>query len=357
MYEYTGAIHIHSVYSDGTGKIEDIAKAAFDSDLDFIMMTDHNTIKPKLDGYERWLHNIMVIIGYEVNDMDNKNHYLTFGMDEVIGTYQELPNGELGCKLSANEYVKQIKEKGGIGFLAHPDEERQHLPEHPSYPWLEETDDYTGIEIWNHMSEWIEGMNESNKLDRFLHPLKTIIAPSEKTLKRWDNAAAKRHVTGIAGVDAHALKQNVLGFFEVEIFAYKVLFKSLRTHVLIDKPFEKNSKLYFEDNKNRVLQALKNGKCFASNYYHGNAKGFRFYADYKGKTYTSGDTVNSNGDKVILRTLVPKDCRIKLIHNGKPVNEKNGMESMYDVFDKGVYRVECWIGDKGWIFSNHIRID
>ena len=46
MYEYVGAIHIHSVYSDGTGKIEEIAKAAYDSDLDFIMMTDHNTLKP-----------------------------------------------------------------------------------------------------------------------------------------------------------------------------------------------------------------------------------------------------------------------------------------------------------------------
>jgi len=27
----------------------------------------------------------MVIIGYEVNDMDNKNHYLVFGLDEVVG--------------------------------------------------------------------------------------------------------------------------------------------------------------------------------------------------------------------------------------------------------------------------------
>jgi len=357
MYEYVGALHIHSVYSDGTGKIEDIAKAAYDSDLDFIMMTDHNTIKPKEDGYERWLNNVMVIIGYEVNDMANKNHYLTFGLDEVIGTYQVLDNGELGCKLAAKDYVKQIKEKGGVGFLAHPDEERQHLPEHPSYPWIEDTDDYQGIEIWNHMSEWVEGMDENNKLERFLHPLKSIIAPPAKTLKRWDDAAMNRHVTGIAGVDAHALKQNILGFFEVEIFPYKVLFKSIRTHVLIDKPFEKNSKLYFEDNKNRVLQALRNGKCFASNYYHGNAKGFRFYAEYKGSSYTSGDTVNSNGEKVILRTLVPKDCKIKLVHNGNLIGETSGMAATWDVFEKGVYRVECWLNDKGWIFSNHIRVN
>ena len=42
-----------------------------------------------------------MVIGYEVNDMDNKNHYLVFGMDEVIGTYQVLENGEYGCKTSS----------------------------------------------------------------------------------------------------------------------------------------------------------------------------------------------------------------------------------------------------------------
>jgi len=357
MYEYAGAVHIHSVYSDGSGKIEDIAKAAYDSDLDFIMMTDHNTIKPKEDGYEKWLNNVMVLIGYEVNDMANKNHYLTFGMNEVIGSYQELGNGELGCKLSAAEYVRQIKDKGGIGFLAHPDEERTHLPEHPSYPWLEETDDYTGIEIWNHMSEWIEGMDESNKLDRFLHPLKSIIAPPEKTLRRWDNAALKRHITGIGGVDAHALKQNVLGFFEVEIFAYKVLFKSIRTHVLLNDPIIKNNAQGFVKDKQQILTALKEGKCFIANYYNGNAKGFRFYAEFKGMTCNMGDTITAKGEKVILRTLVPAECKIRLIHNGEPVKELTGMNASWDTDKPGIYRVECLKNERGWIYSNHIRIN
>jgi len=356
MHEYSGAVHIHSVYSDGTGKIEDIAKAAYDSDLDFIMMTDHNTMKPKQDGYEKWLCNVMVITGYEVNDMHNKNHYLTFGLDEVIGTYQVLDNGELGCKLPAKEYVKLIKEKGGIGFLAHPDEERNHLPQHPSYPWTDETDDYTGIEIWNHMSEWIEGMDEANKLDRFLHPLKSINSPSAKTLNRWDKASLKRHITGIGGVDAHALKQNVLGFFEVEIFAYKVLFKSIRTHVLIEKPLNKNDKKNFESDKKQILDALRNGKCFIANHYHGNAKGFRFFAELRGITSNTGDTITANGENIILRALVPKECKIKLIHNGKTIDEKKGMNATWDAKENGVYRVECWMNDKGWIFSNHIRV-
>ncbi len=41
MHEYSGAVHIHSVYSDGTGKIEDIAKAKMEdlnaNDIDAAM--------------------------------------------------------------------------------------------------------------------------------------------------------------------------------------------------------------------------------------------------------------------------------------------------------------------------------
>lgn len=356
MYEYSGAIHIHSVYSDGTGKIEDIAKAAADSGLDFIMMTDHNTLKPRKDGYERWINDVMIIIGYEVNDMKNKNHYLAFGIDEVIGSYQELGNGELGCKLPAKEYVKRIKERGGIGFLAHPDEERHFSPQHPSYPWIEETDDYTGIEIWNHMSEWVEGMNENNKLERLIHPLKSITAPSEKTLKRWDDSAVKRHVTGIGGVDAHAFKQNIIGLIELEIFAYKVLFKSIRTHVVLDKPLSKKNGNSFEQDKSRVLDALKKGRCFVANFYHGNAKGFRFFAEYKNETYSTGDSIKLSGGAVLLKVLTPKVCSIRLIHNRQKIEEIDGMVAIWDVTQPGIYRVECWIKDKGWIFSNHIRI-
>jgi len=356
MYEYCGAIHIHSVYSDGTGKIEDISKAAADSGLDFIMMTDHNTLKPKEDGYARWINDVMVIVGYEVNDMNNRNHYLVFGLDELIGTYQVLNNGEMGCKLPAKEYVRLIKEKGGIGFIAHPDEQRSHLPQHPSYPWTEDTDEYTGIEIWNHMSEWVEGMNESNKLERLIHPLKSINSPSPKTLIRWDSAASHRHITAIGSVDAHAFKQNIVGIIELEIFAYKVLFKSIRTHVILDSPVSRKNKDNYITDSGKILDAIKRGRCFIANFYHGNAKGFRFFAEHKGNSYSMGDTVILNNNSALLKVFTPKPCNVKLIHNGITAKESEGMEMVWDVKESGIYRVECRIKDKGWIFSNHIRI-
>jgi hypothetical protein len=359
LYEYTGAIHIHSVYSDGTGKIEEIAQAAADSNLDFIMMTDHNTLKPKEDGHEKIINGVMVVIGYELNDINNKNHYLVFGIDEVIGSFQVLDNGELGSKLHAKDYVRIIKEKNGIGFLAHPDEERRISKGHVAYPWTQwDTNDFHGIEIWNHMSEWIEGMNENNQMQRFLHPLKSIISPPAKTLTRWDIIAQHRPVTGIGGVDAHAFKQNLMGFFEVEIFPYKVLFKSIRTHVLLNKEINVKSQEDFEKNKSSILDALKLGRCFTANYYHGDAKGFRFFADCNKEVYNMGETIEcKQGENPILHIFVPKLCEIRLIYNGVKIASDKNMQLTFDAKKQGVYRVECWKENKGWIFSNHIRVN
>lgn len=358
MFEYSGAIHIHSTYSDGTGSVSDIMRYANETQLDFAILTDHNNMKAKDDGYERWHNNSMLIVGYEMNDLKNKNHYLTFGLDKVIGSYERLDDGELGSVLSAEEYVAKISQAGGFGFTAHPDEKRDLMPDHPPYPWLAWDAEFTGIEIWNHMSEWIEGMNEKNKLQRFIHPLRSIVAPPKVTLEKWDKLNSKRKVVAIGGIDAHAHKQNIMGVYEVEIFPYKVLFKSIRTNVLLDSEIKKNNPQTFHHDKEKILTALRNGKSFIVNNYHGSGRGFRFFADYDGKTYMMGDDVNYDkpGKKIILRTLVPEKSLVRLIKDGVCIDEVESMECIWDSDEKGCYRIECWKNGKGWIFSNHIRV-
>jgi hypothetical protein len=45
-----------------------------------------------------------------------------------------------------------------------------------------------------------------------------------------------------------------------------------------------------------------------------------------------------------------------LIHNGSKVNEVTGISGGWEIKETGVYRIECWLNNKGWIFSNHIRV-
>ncbi len=346
MNEYIGAIHMHSIYSDGSGKPDEIAEIASEAGLDYIILTDHNTLRALEEGHEGWHDNTLLLIGCEINDKENKNHYLALGINETFST-----------RISAKQYVKKVNEAGGFGFIAHPHEKRTHMEEHPPYPWVDwDIDDFTGIEIWNHMSEWMENLTEQNKIQFFLHPLRTIVAPSEETLKVWDELSLKRKVIGIGGIDAHAHKYNLLGFMEVEIFPYKVLFKSIRTHILSEKELKKDEqKTNLIEAKNIIYDSLKKGLCFVANDYHGNSEGFRFFAEKGGKTYQMGDSIKGY-EGITLNIKIPQSAEIKIIRNGKEIVRDTGKEYSSKISDSGVYRVEVFLNEKAWIYSNHIRI-
>lgn len=347
MFEYSGAIHIHSVYSDGSGEVRNIAESAAETGLDFIILTDHNTLRALKEGFEGWYGKTLLLVGCEINDKDNKNHYLAFNIENTFST-----------RLPACEIVRRVSEAGGIGFIAHPHEKRSSMKEHPPYPWTAwDAEGFTGIEIWNHMSEWMEGLTEENKYQSFMHPLRSIVAPSVETLSTWDKLTETRRVVGIGGVDAHAHKVNLLGFFEVEVFPYKVLFKSIRTHILTYQ------KIGFEENKDSlvkskeaVYEALSAGRCFVSNYYHGDASGFRFFAECGRKIFQMGETFSYQADTK-LKVLLPNPAgEIRLIRNGRQYDVIRNNDAEFHLSEAGFYRIEVYLNNKAWIYSNHIRI-
>ncbi|MCF8260609.1 MAG: PHP domain-containing protein [Melioribacteraceae bacterium] len=346
MYEYVGSLHMHSLYSDGSGDVRDIANTANEVGLDFIILTDHNTLRALDEGCEGWYGNTLLLVGCEINDRENKNHYLAFGIEKPIST-----------RMPAAEYVKKVKEAGGIGFLAHPHEKRSSMEEHPPYPWVDwDVEGFTGIEIWNHMSEWMEGLTEENKYNYFIHPLRSIVKPPDETLEVWDELSLKRKVVGIGGIDAHAHKVNLLGFFEVEVFPYKILFKSVRTHVLLETEIKPDDKKATLDNaKSNIYKSLEQGKCFVTNFYHGDAKGFRFTAKSGTKIFQMGDSVELL-ENLQLEVTVPIEGEIRILHNGKVVERTEGNSAIHTVKQSGAFRVEVYLNDKAWIFSNHIRI-
>jgi hypothetical protein len=347
MFELVGAIHVHSIFSDGSGEIKEIAGYGNEAGLDFILLTDHNTLRALHEGYEGWYNNVLILVGYEINDKENKNHLLAFNVAETLST-----------RLPAKEYTKLIRESGGISFIAHPHEVRDSMKEHPPYPWTEwDTEDFTGMEIWNHMSEWMEGLTEQNKYNYFVHPLKSISAPFNVTLNKWDELNLKRRVVGIAGVDAHAHKVNLLGFFEFEVFPYKVLFKSIRTHILFEKEILPDPlNLSFASAKAELYNSLKNGRCFVSNFYHGDAKGFRFFLKADGKIYQMGDSVPFLVNSKLYVVIPDTIGTIKLIKDGKIYQSIDSNKAEFEVKDGGAYRVEVYLNGNAWIFSNHIRI-
>lgn len=339
-YQYSGAIHMHTTESDGTLPIQDVIAIGRSAGLDFMLFTDHMTLSNREAGHEGFYGDALVLVGYEHNDLDDKNHYLMFDSPQVYP-----------ADMTAREYVAAGARDGALGILAHPDEQRNPDGRYPPYPWLDwEVAGFDGIELWNQMSEWMERLTPYNRVAMAFSPRKSMVAPTARILRKWDDINMTRKCAGIAGVDAHAFPIKV-GPFTIKIFPYKVHFRSLRTHILLPEPLSRDLDIA----RTQVYEAIRDCRIFGSNLRWGNAAGFEFIATQRDKKVTMGGELSGEGDSVIAVRL-PVRRSIRLICNGEPLLETQSNRLEYRVQNPGHYRVEVWKKKRCWIFSNHIRI-
>ena len=79
---YTGVIHIHTKCSDGSGDLDEIIASAQSSGLEYIIITDHNTICYYNQGKERWYDNLLVLVGEDVTH--KKGHCLALNITRSV---------------------------------------------------------------------------------------------------------------------------------------------------------------------------------------------------------------------------------------------------------------------------------
>jgi hypothetical protein len=342
--EYIGCIHGHSIYSDGSGTYPEIIKAAQEAGLDFLLMSDHMTLRGRDEGYTGWHDNLFVSVGYEINDRDDLHHYLAFGLEET------LPEN-----YTPEQYIKAVKAKNALGVAAHPFEQRdkkKSVPGFPPIPWGNlDYPEIETIEIWNMMSHWLELTTIRNKYWNAVHPRSVSTFPPRQLLKWWDKANLERKVTGIGSVDVHATKITILGMFTKAIFDYKIMFKSIRTHLLCDAELLKTA-----DNsaiESTIFKLIRDGRTFVSNYRWGDARGFRFWAEDGDRLLQMGESGEMH--RPILRAVLPGKGHCRIICNGELFRKGPASEIDLQV-TPGVYRLEVLKGKHGWIYSNHIKI-
>lgn len=340
-YSYSGAIHIHTTESDGTKPLDEVISIGQSVGLEFMMFTDHMNLINKENGGEGLYDKTLVVIGYEHNDQNDEHHYLLFNSPVV---YPE--------DMTPVEYVKAGDADKAIGILAHPDEIRDALADHPPYPWRDwNANQFQGIEVWNQMSEWMEKLTKYNKIPMVFSPRKSIISPTDRILKKWDDLSRHRKVSGIAGVDAHAFPIKIWPV-TFEIFPYKVHFRSLRTHILLTEKMSSD----FNIAKQQLYDAIVDCRMFFSNMRWGEADKFEFFAQNSSeKVICGGRLSDCNNSKITAK--LPSKALIKLVHNGKTVLKVESDRIEYKDLRPGVYRLEAWKNNKGWIFSNHIRVE
>ena len=338
IYRYCGAIHIHSLHSDGTGNIDEISKSAKACGLDWIIVTDHNNF----DVQEGVFNGITVIKGEEIS-LEDKNHYLTFGINKCISPSENIA-----------ENIEEVKQNGGFGFAAHPDERDCRPNTKPPIKWLDKTIIPDGVEIWNWFSQWGDNYNSKNIFTTaysyfFRHNL--VKKPYESTLKWWDklNNDKPEIVPALGGVDAHALIiRNYI--FPVTVFPYETTFKTITNQIILKNPPDED----FNVRKGQILNAIKNGNNLIFNRKI-NKNAPEIYVKNNKETAFCGDNILVD-DNTYLHFNCDRCSDIKIFKNGQLIAEKNAKTFEIKLNEGGKYRVEAEINGYGYAYSNPVIV-
>jgi hypothetical protein len=346
-HELTGVIHCHSTYSDGTGTVPEIVAAAQANDLDYLLLTDHDTLAAAQHGEEGWHGSLLLLVGTEVSPY-RRNHYLAFGLSEPIDHRG----------LTPAEIVVQVREAGGFGFLAHPFSRGSERFKRggQGMPWDDlEADGYTGIELWSFVTDTAEKVNSIRALLEFvIAPQRFLDHPPPRNLEQWDRLCRRRRCVALGGTDAHQIGIRVRDRVPLRLMAYKRSFRHLRTHLLVPDPLRHE----LEPDRATLFAALREGHAFLAVDSVAPAQGFRFWAEDGERTVWMGDDAPA-GDWM-LRAVLPAPARLRLMRDGVEVATATGTLLEHRAGDPGVYRLEAYREARGrertWVLSNPIYL-
>ena len=312
MRDLACAIHLHSTFSDGTGTVPEIVRAARKAGVDVVLLTDHDTMEGR--RYEGWHDDVLLLVGVEVSPK-GRNHFLAFGLDEPIDHRG----------MSASEICEAVAAAGGFGFAAHPFSAGSKLFDRPGMPFEDlDCDALTGVELWSFVTDVGESVGSWREALRFIvRPGEVMRHPPERNLREWDRMNRTRRVVGIGGIDAHQFGKRVLGRWVVRPMGYARSFRQLRTHVWVDElPTGE-----LEHDRAIVLDALRDGRCYIAADALAPARGFEW-----------------DGEQAAL----PRPAEIRFVRDGELIETVHAAEATNADAD----RVEVRLGDRTWILSN-----
>jgi hypothetical protein len=348
VHEYVGNPHVHTSYSDGQALHAEVAQAAAQAGLDFVIVTDHNVWVEGCEGYHG---KVLLLVGEEIHDVRRRpqvNHLLAYNAESELAPLASDPQ----------ELIDAVNQRGGLCYLAHPYEYRSPIsPDLAAIPWVDwDVSGYTGLEIWNYMSEFKALLR--NKLSAVYYayfPGRGISGPFRATLRHWDQLLSEgKRVAAIGGADAHSNSYS-LGPLHRVLFPYERLFRCVNTHILTERPL--NGQL--EHDKPLIYDALRAGHTWVGYDLPASTAGFRFHARSGAYLASMGDELTRAG-ALKFEVQAPQSAHIHLLRNGQAVVKTRGRLLRHTTAEAGVYRVEVYrnyrLGRRGWIFSSPIYV-
>ncbi|MBI4353919.1 MAG: CehA/McbA family metallohydrolase [Candidatus Omnitrophica bacterium] len=328
--DVAGVIHVHTTYShDAHGTFEDVVRAANAQQLDYVITTEHNTLKPLFEGKQGWHGAVLVLIGTELSTQGG--HYLAFNVTKEIDRH----------KLTTQQIIDEVARQGGLGFIAHPYFKKGRWKD-----WS--VTGLTGIEAYNVAHDTLD----ENKLRLALWTLTvspepfylSIIDRPYDPLTKWDQLIQEHgRVVGIGSVDAHEF--HVWG---LKFAPYEMMFQMVRTHLLVP-----TTPLTPE----LVYEALRHGHAYLEiNLVADAQRSFTFFAhDGRQVLGLMGDEVPLT-PHLQLSAHVPRVAQLTLFKDGQSVSTETTDVWQVPVTEPGAYRLEASLNGKPWLFSNPIYV-
>lgn len=375
---YRGNCHSHShVSHDSDVPFEEILAALKSADNDFIFMTDH-VVDNIADYSIQWkglYDGVLFVRGYEMG-----YGFLPWGLpdDTILKRDEEI-----------EVLARQIRERGGILFFGHTEEERQwDLPE------------LNGMEIYNLHTDtkdedlwFLPDLLANILINNGKYPdqvIRLFFDPQTEILARWDELNKTRRITGIQGTDAHQ-NQGFRGVYTAENtfqiwdtspemlteFNLNFLTRTLLRiffgafapgdelfHFQLD-PYERVVRyssthiLANELTEAALCESLEKGRAYVAFDMIADARGFVYLAEDGGRQAVMGEYLPFS-ESVRLRAAAPNVGRIKVLRDGAVVHQVDGAALDWRPGAPGNYRVEVelYIVDRWvpWIYSNPITL-
>lgn len=343
---------MHTRYSDGHGTHADIVRAALSAKLDVVIVTDHNVwVKGPEAYYRDGDRRVLLLVGEEVHDttlIPQKNHMLVFGAGREMAPFARDPQ----------QLIDAVNQAGGVAFLAHPVELSASAINEPEISWVDwNIRGYTGIELWNEMSEFKAHVKTKlHAVYYAFNPKRVAVGPVKGILEKWDSLLADgERVVAIGGTDSHAFPVH-LGLIRRVLYPYEFHFHTVNTHLLVPQPLTGQ---VIEDRR-MIMDAFRQGHAFIGYDLPASTKGFTFTAHGMNAIAQMGDHVSAEkGITFQIHLPIPVECCLLL--NGKVLKTwRNKTLITHIASQPGVYRVEAYIEYLGrrrsWIFSNPIYV-
>lgn len=318
-----GALELHSRYShDGTTPVPEIARLAQAADLDFIVISDHNTLAARSD--ERLTGRPLVLAGVEISS--TPGHLLALGIQREISQDQPV-----------ERIVEAIHAQGGLAIAADPLSRKKR---------------------WTRWDLPVDGLIIVDLNDRLLHsPLpwvlvKALLLPNElfwrtvahrpaDTLALWDAQLAVRPLVGLASHDTHA--HAGVSPFVIDSFSsgFRLVSMHLLVHALTPE---------------QLYEALRRGRGYLGFDGVADPRPFEYQLQGPGGPVEMGDRVPwGPGLTAVVR--LPRTGRITLMQDGRPAVRVEDDHLTWPIPGPGVYRLEVTRRGALWILSNPIYVE